>query len=214
MAIRRPADSTSFPATAEPAQAGPLQSGLDKVQRMIDWGRLSYPIASANLGHWRDGKGKDRVLPVSAFATETFFLDHLRNAHKAKFVAGADRRRRAGEVGPGRSFAMEWTDSLYAPYLTDLYFALGGFTVHSKVVAELVARADRIAVRFTRWEVQIRDDYNWDPGKSTLIPGVGRVTDDEMRALEMAGYGRAYQIRSEWATITAAAVVGDELLAP
>ena len=37
---------------------------------------------------------------------------------------------------------------------------------------------------------------------AALVPGMGVVTDDEMLALQRAGYGRNYRITSEWATIT------------
>jgi hypothetical protein len=181
---------------------------------MIDWGRLRYPIASENLRHWRDGRGKDRVLPATAFASEGFFLDHLRNVHRAKFIAGAERRLKAREIAVGGAFAMEWTDSVYAPFLTDLYYALGGFTVHSQVRAAVVPRGNGVGVRFVEWKVEILDQYDWDPGKSRLIPGVGRVTDDEMLALERAGYGKAYRVRSEWATITEPSITVEAALAP
>jgi hypothetical protein len=62
--------------------------------------------------------------------------------------------------------------------------------------------AQAVVVRFVSWKVEIQDEYDWDPGKSTFVPGMGVVTDDEMLALQRAGYGRNYRITSEWATIT------------
>src|SRR3954468_24812157 len=102
-----------------------LKSGLEKVERMINWGRLRFPTASENLRHWRDGKGRDRVLPTRVFQSERFLLDHLRDEHRPRFINGTKRRLTSGELAPGHdSVDMEWTDSVNAPFLTDLYFAL------------------------------------------------------------------------------------------
>lgn len=191
----------------------PLKRGLAKVDSMIAAGRLVYPVASQNLQHWLDGRGRDRVLPATSFATQTFFIDHLVRKHRPKFVAGAERRLAGKEVEPGRPFEMEWTDSVVAPALSDFYFALGGFTVHSRVKAQVAVDAARATLRFLTWQGEISDDYDWDAGKSTLIPGIGRVTDDEMLAMERAGYGMAYKIKSAWATIADSNVTAEVAIA-
>lgn len=189
--------------TTSPAKSNPLQSGLDKVDRMIAWGRFKYPLAAENLQHWRDGKGTAKVIPAKAFQSESFFLEHLRYAHRPRFIKGARQRIASGVLAPGRPAEMEWTDSVNAPYFTDLFYALGGFTVHSKVRVEATpSTAQAVVIRFASWKTEIRDEYDWDPGKSTFIPGVGIVTDDEMLALQHAGYGRNFPVTSEWATIT------------
>jgi hypothetical protein len=105
---------------------------------------------------------------------------------------------------------MEWTDSVYAPHLTDLFFALGGFTIHSRVVVGLIPQpGNRFHLKFRSWETEISAIYNWDPGKSTMIPGVGQVADDELLALERAGYGRAFRITSQVARITDPEITSD-----
>jgi hypothetical protein len=171
---------------------------------MIAWGRFKYPLASENLKHWREGKGTPKVIPARAFQSEPFFLEHLRTHHRPRFLEGARKRIASGVLVPGRPVEMEWTDSVNAPYFTDLFYALGGFTVHSKVEVESMPQstAQAVVVRFVSWKVEIQDEYDWDQGKSTLIPGMGVVTDDEMLALQRAGYGRNYRITSEWAAIT------------
>jgi hypothetical protein len=187
-----------------------LKRGLEKVNKMITWGRrLGYTQASANLENWRDAKG-DRQMPASAFQSEKFFLEHLEDAHRSRFIAGAERRIRDGTVKPGQTFDMEWTDSVNAPLNSDLWFALGGFTVISKVKARVDANPDgTLTLKFLEWKTSIKDVYDWDPGKSALVPGVGRITDDEMLALEKAGYGKKFNVTSDVMDIKTPAVVGD-----
>lgn len=188
-----------------------LQQGLEKVDKMIAWGRrLGYTQASINLENWRDARG-DRVMPASSFQSEPFLLKHLRLRHRPRFIAGAQRRIAQHTLSIGTTVEMEWTDSVNAPVGSDLWFALGGFTVHSQVRVALVAAARRGRIlRFLSWRTDISDVYDWDPGKSTQIPGIGRVTDDEMLALEKAGYGKCFKITSEKAIITDPAVTGDQ----
>ena len=191
-----------------------LEEALSKIDRIIAWGRLRFPIASENLCHWRDGKGRKRTLGASVFKDQGFLNDHLKRVHRAKFIAGAERRIREGVIAPGQEFPMHWTDSIYAPYLTDLFFALGAFTVRSEVSTKVVKQDEELQLTFELWRLQISDDYDWDPGKATYVPGVGRVTDDEMLAMERAGYGKAYRIESEWITITRPDIVEGAVIKP
>jgi hypothetical protein len=207
---RRPGSSglTSAPVAGRENDA--LQRGLEKVDEMIAAGRrIGFVQAAENLKNWRDRLG-DRVMPSSAFQNESFVLEHLKKRHRGRFIEGARRRFWSGQLAPGRDVTMEWTDSVYAPYMTDLFFALGGFTIHSRVLVGLIRQAgNRFNLQFQSWETDISDIYNWDPGKSTMIPGMGQVTDDEMLALERAGHGRAFKITSEIARITDPEITGD-----
>jgi hypothetical protein len=127
----------------------------------------------------------------------------LKSVHRAKFIEGAKRRLASGQLAPGKPAAMDWTDSVYAPYLTDLFYALGGFTTHSHVSVSVAACGQgKCIFTFDSWDLNVSDRYNWDPGKATLIPGVGSVTDDEMLALEQAGYGKPFDVVSEVVRIT------------
>jgi hypothetical protein len=196
-----------------PARSESLQSGLEKLDCIISVSRLRCPTASENLRHWLDGGGRDRVVPASVFQAVRFLLDHLRDTHRPKFITGTKRRLISGELTPGHGgVAIEWTDSGSAPHFTDLFFALGEFTVHSRVQARVDRGDGPLTLRFDHWGVEIADDYDWDPGRWALMPGIGRVTHGELLALEKAGYGRRYRVRSEWATITDPAVTAPATL--
>lgn len=200
--------STDRSKTGAVDSSSALRSGLEKVDRMIEVGRrLGYTEAASNLENWRDARG-DRVMPATSFASEKFFLGHLRNKHRPQFVQGARRRLASGVLNPGGTVEMDWTDSVNAPIHSDLWFALGGFTVHSRVRVQVIRTLPgRLELRFLLWRADISDDYNWDAGKATWIPGIGTVSDNEMRALEKAGYGKAFRITSESATIVDREVV-------
>ncbi len=186
-----------------PVRSQALQSGLEKIDRLISASRLRFPMASENLQLWRDGGGRDLVLSTSLFQTERFLLDHLRDSHRPRLISGTKRRLISGEVAPGQGgVEVTHTDSVKAPAFTNLFFALGEFTVHSRVELAVVRGSGQLVLRLDHWRVEITDEYDWDPGVWALIPGIGRVTHAERLALQMAGHGRRYLLRSGWATIT------------
>ncbi len=186
-----------------PARSETLRRGLAKIDRIITASQLHLSTASENLRNWRDGGGRERILPASVFQTERFLLDHLRDSHRPKLLSGTKRRLISGELAPGLpGVDVECTDSVNPPSFTDLFFALGEFTVHSRVRTAVVSASGQLVLRIDHWGVEISAEYDWDPGRWALIPGIGRVTDEEMHALQTAGFGRRYLVRSEWATIT------------
>jgi hypothetical protein len=190
-----------------------LRSGLEKVDRLIGATRLHFPTASKTLQNWRDGGGRDLILPASLFQNARFLLDHVRDSHRPKFVSGTKRRLISGEVAPGQSgVEVTHTDSIKAPYFTDLFFALGQFTVRSRVQTAVDRGTGQLVVRPDHWRIEINDDYDWDPARWALMPGIGRVTFDELLALHKAGYGRRYFVRSETVTVTDPEVTAPAML--
>ena len=195
------------------AQCDTLRSGLAKINRFIGASRLRFPTASENLRHWCDGGGRDRILSASVFQSNPFLLDHLRDSHRPKLVNGTKRRLISGELVPDRGgVETECTDSVKAPQFTDLFFALGEFTVHSRVETAVTRSDGQLVLRLDNWRVEIAAEYDWDPGTWALIPGIGRVTFEEMLALQMAGHGRRYHVRSESAAITDPEVIAPATL--
>jgi hypothetical protein len=145
-------------------------------------------------------------MPASAFDKQEFITSWLKKKVWPEFVKGTEKRLKSGQLVPGGKASMHWIDSLYAPQLTDLYFALGGFTIRSDVVVRAVvvppADGGGTIFEFERWVCQAFDKYNWDLLKSTYIPGIGRVEDEELRVLEAHGYGKMFDIKSDPWTVT------------
>jgi hypothetical protein len=179
-----------------------LRASLEKVDKMIQGGRAAGLVhAAKHLEHWRNGSGRKLIMPASAFDDQEFIKSWLKKTVWPKFVEGTKKRVNSGELKAGGSINMYWIDSLYAHALTDLYFALGGFTIRSDVVVSAESIPDSegggLVFRFEKWECRASDRYNWDLLKSTVIPGIGRVEDEELRTLERHGYGKMFDIESE-----------------
>jgi hypothetical protein len=195
-------DSNKNPPESPPATPPDKQKRLaelkEKVIGLIKAGRdAGYDLAADNLQYWYDGKGGERRIPAEHFSSEAFVLGWLRERPLSKFREGAMRRVAEGKV----SFEMTWEDSVYAPGGSKLFYALGGFTILSKVTAtaEKQSPADGGGwiVTLGAWTCSVKDDYNWDVGKTTYVPGFGDVRDEDLRLLEENGFGKSYKIQSE-----------------
>jgi hypothetical protein len=175
-----------------------LQSGVDRVYQMIKNARsVSGKLAADNLTYWFGGQGGTRLIPEQDLINDPTVLDYLRGETRNRFIKGAERRLQSGELQSGGSVGMHWEGNVQAPFLTDLYFGLGGFTVSSDVVVSAEANGSNVQITFNEWWTYVSDVYNWDPGKSTMIPGTGYVTDNEMRALEVPnGCAQSFNIMS------------------
>ena len=53
-----------------------------------------------------------------------------------------------------------------------------------------------LLITVTRWGVKCSDEYNFDPGKTAFIPGIGQVTDAEMDMLRAAGLAKNFHVDS------------------
>lgn len=188
-----------------------VQDLLQKIEKMITEGRKKGAVESVNnLENWRN-KGGDRKMPASAFESQEFVLKHLAEVHRQKFLDGAKKRLGTGELAPGKPVEMHWTDSKNAPADTDLFYALGGFTIRSDVKCSVTAGAapGKFVLHFDSWTFSIYDEYNWDHGKKTPIPGIGLIYDDDMKCLETMGYGKSFKITTDPIPVKDPRVVGD-----
>jgi hypothetical protein len=197
------------------ARSKSLRSAMEKIDRIISASRLHFPTAAENLLHWRDGGGRDRILPASLFQSERHLLDHLRGNHRPKLMSVTKRRLISGALTPGQSdLEMECTDTIKPHGFTNLFFALGEFTIRSRAQTVVERTNGQLVVRLNQWCVEITGEYDWDPDRWALIAGIGRVTHAELYALQKGGHGRRYSIRSDWATITDPAVTRPATLPP
>jgi hypothetical protein len=184
-------------------------------KKMVKTGKVVAPFAAANLEHWLGNTGTTRKVSVSHFKTESNVVDHLKDTHRAIFLSKKSLTkglvpRIKKNPGPA-TYKMTWEDSMYAKYLTDLYFALGGFTLRSKVeVTVTPTKADpkTYDVVFDSWESQAYDDYNWDHGKSVYIPGWGKIDDKEAIRVEKAGKAKSFAVESDWWKVTNTSIAG------
>jgi hypothetical protein len=159
------------------ARSESLRSAMEKIDRIISASRLHFPTAAENLLHWRDGGGRDRILPASLFQSERQRLDHLSDNHRPRLMSVTKRRLISGALTPGQSDAeMERTDTIKPHGFTNFLFALGEFTIHSRAQTVVERTNGQLVVRLNQWRVEITDEYDWDPDRWALTAGIGRVT--------------------------------------
>jgi hypothetical protein len=190
--------------TTSPATSSAIANTVRKVELLIWGARLVYPQAARNLDHWLSGNGRAMKIPVHDFMSQLFVIQHLRLAHRPRFIDGARKRLASGEVIRGRPFEMSFYDSVTAPRHSDWYYAFGGFQVESHVETDVEIENSLTGnLTFLTWSSRMRPyEYHWRPGTQFSIPFVGQVTGDEMLALERAGKGRPFTYSSDWAAIT------------
>lgn len=184
-----------------------LEETLKKVDEMIRVARQvpGGKYAADNLEYWKSKKGGTKIMPVDAFLKEAFIIEWLRDKPRSKFLEGAEKRLKSGELIPGGTVDMYWRDFLYAPEGSPLYYALGGFTIQSDVVVKATPFPKDVGgslISFKSWTCQAFDDYNWDKLKSTVIPLFGEISDDELLVLEKYGYGTSFKVELKPWTIT------------
>jgi len=160
------------------------------------------PNAAANLLHFLDGSGTEKVMGTDIFKNHSATKDKVDGEHLDKFKAGAEARLGDGrmKVG-GPPVDMIWTGTANAFSLLhkdDLGLAVGGYTLCSKVTATAVPPAsgakDQAVVTLDPWTVQAFDCYNWDPGKGIGLPG---ADDNDLCCLENAGKGKHFLVRTD-----------------
>lgn len=175
---------------------GDLAASLAKVERMIATARrLGFHEAADNLAHWLEGSGSRRRMEAEPFLHHGFIHQHLVEVVLPIIQDGARARVADGRLSAEQPTAViHWAQTVSALPMTDLFFALGSFTLQSDVVVHLDAATGTL--RIGEWTCSAYDTYDWDAGKSTLIPGFGRVQDDELAALEAAGHGRRFEVET------------------
>jgi hypothetical protein len=155
-----------------------------------------FPNAAANLKHYLDASGADRVMPVDIFRDDKATKEKLENEHRDKFIEGAKKRLASGALKPGAGqVSMLWTGTANAfsvAFFRDLGLAVGGYTLCSNVkVSASAGPGSKVTLNFDEWKVQAFDCYNWDPGKGIGLSGAG-LDDKDLCCLENAGRGKHF----------------------
>ena len=193
--------------------SGFAQKSVDELvaeyEKMVSTGKVLAPFAAENLEHWLGNTGTKRIVMPAPFQNDSKVNDHLKNVQRNIFLSTTDKTKglfpRIKRSPGAATYAMTWEDSTYAKALSELFFALGGFTLRSKVsvqVTPMPAGSNNYQVKFLSWEAQAFDNYNWDHGKSVHIPGWGKIDDKEALRVERAGRAKSFLIESHWWRVT------------
>ena len=213
------AEKVESKAEKEEEEKKRLEAILKKVDEMISTAKkLGYKYAAENLEHWRSRKGGTKKMPASAFKNQKFIIEWLKGTPRTKFLIGAEKRLKSGKLVSGGTVHMHWIDSLNAPKGNELFYALGGFTIRSDVIAKAAEfppeEGGGFLVSFVKWTCKATDDYNWDKLKYTIIPLFGKISDDDMRLLEKHGYGKSFKIESDTWVVTDSQCLQEVAISP
>ena len=187
---------------------------IAEYKKMVQTGRLVAPFAADNLNHWLGNTGTKRVVSAAPFQNDSAVIAHLKGKHRDIFLSQNDPTKglipRIRKNPKAAQYSMSWEDSTYATSFSELYFALGGFTLRSKV--EVAVKPDPqdaklYHVTFTRWQAQAFDNYNWDHGKSVVVPGWGKIDDKDALRVEKAGKAKSFLVESHWWTVTNQSII-------
>lgn len=170
-----------------------------------------WPDASRNLLHYLANNGKpldqdvNQILSdVPGFKTKT---DELRTSLGEDAVS---RARQAGATGP-MTFPVSTAWSGYyisSDQSSNWFYALGGISYNETgQVTVYPPTSPGGAWRYeVSTQVNIRDQYNWDAGKSTDI-GPITVSDKQMADLHLQGLAREYLNTGSSSTTTSGGTV-------
>ena len=201
------ADSPEPPAWTPPADgagehnsefAGPVDHSVHSLAREgADLKREDWPNAAEHLDHFLDNTGKDYDADVDdLIADQPAFAQ---KAEEARHQAGHDAVVQAqadGATGPVTyPLSTPWGDHTADG---DWYYASGSFNYNQTgTVTAYPPDAEHSEWRYeVDTQVNFRDRYNWDGGKSTQI-GPFTVTDESLAAMHRAGIAREYNLLGE-----------------
>lgn len=204
------AGATPTPTPPIPPLTPEQQATLDKVNGMIEMARnLGYSMAPKHLEHWLNGSGDPLIYPAADFKDLPSVRAGLRETFE-RFQERIEQKGANGDIPLGRSNRV-WDDGFYFDMFGDpeQFYGFGGIRVHYEAEIEVIDTPEGKKVIFHSINTNLYDDYNWDEGKSTYVPGVGIVDDAEMRTLEQPnGPAKEYQIRTETWSETEESITG------
>jgi hypothetical protein len=155
-----------------------------------------WPDASRNLLHFLGNSGKPLTQDVDKMLREVPGLDQAVKAEQTSIADAAIKDAKArGCTGPVTyPVQTNWDGYYISPDQSEnWYYALGGVN-HSQTGQVTVYPPEKPGDQW-RYEidtqVHIRDQYNWDGGKSTQI-GPLTITDESLAALHRGGIAQEF----------------------
>lgn len=162
-----------------------------------DLKREEWPNASEHLDHFLDNTGSDYEADVDSLLTDQ--PDFAQKTEEARHQAGHDAVAQAqaeGATGPViYPLSTPWGGHTADG---DWFYASGSFNYNQTgTVTAYPPDAEHSDWRYeVDTQVNFRDRYNWDGGKSTTI-GPFTVEDESLAALHRAGIAREYNLVGE-----------------
>lgn len=187
---------------------GELARRVQGVRRAITRLQATYPLATANIAHWLDGRGATRMIPLSEFNfshSDTGIPRALLEIYRPQFEQGI--RRRLNPSHPetlhptGAEQTLRYCTSVRAlPFRrepggivptasmeSDLAVAFGGYIMMSNVrIRNAGGSGGQQEFEILSWRVQLCDRYNYNTNNTGAVPIPAEVPIASLRELEEA----------------------------
>lgn len=155
---------------------------------------IAWPDAGRNLLHFLGNTGETLTQDVDSMLSANPTFSAEVNGQRDQIITWAAQKAKvAGATGP---MTFPVNTPWYGFYFSDdknWYYALGGVSYNQTGHVTITPPASPgDAWTFTlSTQVNIRDQYNWDGGKSTEILGMD-VTDEELSELHRKGLAKEF----------------------
>ncbi len=153
-----------------------------------------WPAAARNLLHYLDNSGETLEQDVDDMLDSSDTFSDAVDVQRERLITEAvDRAKAQGADGP-LTFPVNtpWT-GVYIGDDKNWFYALGGISFNQNGSVTVTPPATPGGAWTYSWttEVNIRDRYNWDGGKSTDI-GPFNITDEELAELHRKGLAQEF----------------------
>ncbi|MFJ7248151.1 hypothetical protein ACIQWA_26455 [Kitasatospora sp. NPDC098652] len=156
--------------------------------------------ASANMAHYLSGTGEPLNLNVEDMLKEIPGFQASVNTTLDGNLGGWEAEALAEYRRTGKPVALVqqtgWQPMSATPESSkDWFYAVGSFHYNTEAKIEVKPTSPGAPPEVTvTYRTNVRDRYNWDNGKSTEVPGVGRVTDADIQRLHRTGLAREFDM--------------------
>lgn len=210
-----PVDGTTLPSQPEPPAwkpkdvgSGPFGSWEPRnpddwiAKREVEagawWKEDEIPNAARNMDHYMSASGAPLQQDVRQMLKDIPNFSDQVNADSQNLGADAIARAQAAGVTGPVTFPVntEWNGMAVNPNATgaekDWYLATGNFDYNMSGQVTVFPPSDGQGWRYEMsTDVNMRDQYNWDIGKSTPIMGTN-ITDSQMARFHLIGYAQEF----------------------
>ncbi|HJD84553.1 hypothetical protein [Kitasatospora aureofaciens] len=156
--------------------------------------------ASANMAHYLSGTGEPLNLNVEDMLKDIPDFQQSVNTTLDGNLSGWEAEALAEYRRTGKPVSLVqqtgWQPMSATPESSkDWFYAVGSFHYNTQAKIEVKPTSPGAPPEVTvTYQTNVRDRYNWDSGKSTDVPGVGRVTDKDIQRLHRTGLAREFDM--------------------
>lgn len=180
-----------------------IQTGINKAREK------GYNVAADNLQRWLNGTGGIKNESLDFLKQSSIFNDKradIRSWFETKENSkGLNLKIVAQKLKDNESttFSEFWEASVSGESISlnederDLFFAWGTSTLKGTGNFTLTRNGNEITVSGSI-EYTWKDKYNWEPGCSVYIPGVGNVEDTDLKLMEYFKGARQFKGECKW----------------